>query len=115
MGGTVRKQVDIELTEDELLRQRARELGISEADLIREAIARVLHNPAAWRSGFTTWEEVKAEIEERRRMETAQKARGWTRDELYEERFERLSLILISWSMATTCVTLSNRHERLTS
>lgn len=91
MSRMVRKQVCIEPRQEELLKRRARELGVSEAALIRRGIDQVSRMPMALPPDRQAWEEEKAFIEQRRRMEVPQTGRGWTRDELYDERLERFS------------------------
>jgi len=87
----VRKQVYIEPRQDELLKQRARETGSSEAELIRRGIDAVTGDDAATSEQLRIWQEEKQWIQEHRRMHVAQTARGWTRDDLYEERITRLT------------------------
>ena len=45
MTRMVRKQIYIEAEQEQLLKQRARELGVSEAELIRRGIYKVGHVP----------------------------------------------------------------------
>ncbi|TAK35416.1 MAG: hypothetical protein EPO21_06050 [Chloroflexota bacterium] len=87
----VRKQVYIEPRQEELLKRRAKELGISEAELIRRGIDQIAHMPSALPPSMQAWEEEKAFIRERMRMRVPQTGRTWTRDELYDERLERFS------------------------
>jgi len=92
MSGMVRKQVYIEPRQEELLKRRARELGVSEAELIRRGIdqisrARALTIPASWEA----WEEAKALIRERMQLKVPQTGRTWRRDELYDDRLRQLA------------------------
>lgn len=91
MSRMVRKQVYIEPRQDELLKRRAKELGVTEAELIRRAIDQAMRVSAALPPDQQAWEEEKAFIEERMRMDVPQTGRTWTRDELYDERLERYS------------------------
>jgi hypothetical protein len=105
MSRMVRKQVYIEPRQDEMLKRRARELGVSEAELIRRAIEEASgapHDREAERlaaleelKGFMlrrrAWHEAKSFIEQRMGIVAPQTGRGWTRDELYEERLARYS------------------------
>jgi hypothetical protein len=84
----IRKQIYIEPAQEELLKQRARESGLSEAALIREYIDEGVRRPSA-AERKKAWEEALAVMEERAKMKVPQTGRTWTRDELYEERFER--------------------------
>ncbi len=90
MARMVRKQIYIEPEQDKLLKQRGKEAGLSEAALIREYIADGLQRPSE-AERKKAWEEAVAFMEERAKMKVPQTGRTWTRDELYEERFERYS------------------------
>ena len=91
MGRMIRKQVYIEPEQEELLKRRSKELGISEAALIRQAIdlldAAGGKSPAARQA----WEEPKRVIQERMQLRVPQTGRTWTREEIYEERLARYS------------------------
>ena len=87
MARMVRKQVYIEPEQERLLKDCAREMGISEAEVIRRGIIEV----AQRRSREKAWAEALGVMKERARMKVPQTGRTWTRDELYEERFERYS------------------------
>ena len=93
MGRMIRKQVYIEPEQEELLKRRSKELGVSEAALIRQAIDRLHLGAADGRSlpGRPAWEEAKRVIQERMKLRVPQTERGWTREELYEERLARYS------------------------
>ena len=91
MSRKVRKQVYIEAEQNALLKKRAKELGVSEAELIRRGIEQMCKTPIVLKSDLKVWEEEKAFIEERRQIQVPQTGRGWTRDELYDERLERYS------------------------
>lgn len=91
MTRMVRKQVYIEPRQEEFLKRRAREIGVSEAKLIRRGIDQVASAGGALPPDLQAWEEAKAFIAQHRRMEVPQTGRDWTRDELYEERLQRFS------------------------
>jgi hypothetical protein len=80
----IRKQVYIEERQDRLLKQRARQLGVTEAELIRDSIDRNLVTGASWRPNPAAWEALKRSFERRLRMKVPQVPRSWTRDELYD-------------------------------
>lgn len=90
MGRMVRKQVYIEPRQDQLLKRRARDLDVPEAELIRRGIDQIARAPMASHPDLGIWEEEKAFIREARQFEVPQTGRGWTRDELYEERLGRI-------------------------
>jgi hypothetical protein len=85
MARMIRKQVYIEPGQEDLLKRRSRELGVSEAALIRRGIDEVAHRSSSAAFDRTAWEEELAFMEERARMKVP-RPRSWTREELYEER-----------------------------
>ncbi len=91
MSRMVRKQIYIEPQQDELLKRRAKELGVSEAELIRRAIDQIDRAPMALPPNLQAWEEAKQFIQQRMRMIVPQTGRTWTREEIYDERFKRYS------------------------
>jgi hypothetical protein len=91
MARMIRKQVYIEPEQEDLLKRRSRELGVSEAALIRRGIDEVARRGPPGVFDKKAWEEELAFMEERARMKVPQTGRSWTRDELYEERLERFS------------------------
>ncbi len=91
MTRMVRKQVYIEPHQDALLKRKAKELGVSEAELIRRGIDQVCRTPITLRPDLEAWEEMKEFIRKYRMFDVPQTGRTWTRDELYDERLERYS------------------------
>lgn len=87
----IRKQVYIEKRQDRVLKRRAKELGVTEADLIRRGIdllgQRPLSEPLPRR--LEALAESERYIRAHRRLKVPQTGRGWTREELYEERLAR--------------------------
>ena len=90
MARTVRKQVYLEPRQEELLKRRARALRVTEAELIRRGIDQLVAAPSLPLDP-AAWEEAKAFIRQRRRLQVPQTGRDWTRDELYDERLRRLA------------------------
>lgn len=72
MSRMVRKQVYIEAEQDALLKKRAKELGVSEAELIRRGIEQVLQTPIVFSPDLKLWEEEKEFIEQRRQAQVTQ-------------------------------------------
>ena len=87
----VRKQVYIEPRHEELLRRKAAEWQVSEAEIIRHALDELPETPAPPRARRRAWEEIKEFIRKHRMMDVPQTGRQWTREELYEERLARYS------------------------
>jgi hypothetical protein len=85
----IRKQVYITAEQERKLKRRAKALGVTEAEVVRQGIE--LASSAAARFPFDrkAWQELKRDMEKRARMQVPQTGRSWTRDELYDERFER--------------------------
>ena len=91
MSRMVRKQVYIEVEQEQFLKRRAKELGISEAELIRHGVEQVVRLHLRLASDLDAWRQAKEFIQQRRRILVPQTGRDWTREELYDERLRRFS------------------------
>ena len=91
MARMIRKQLYIEPAQERVLKRRARELGVTEAELLRRSLDLVETGPLEGRPDPAAWRLEKEYIRRRRRIRVPAGERGWTRDELYEDRIERLS------------------------
>lgn len=91
MARMVRKQVYIEPEQDRLLKRRAKELGVTESDLIRRGIDQADRTHAGLPLDRAAWEAELTFLRKRARTKELGRTRGWTREELYRERLERLS------------------------
>lgn len=91
MSRMVRKQVYIEPAQEAMLKQRAKERGMSEAELIRDGIDHVLRAAIVVPRESAAWEEEKRFIRKRMKLTAPQTGRTWTREELYDERLQRIS------------------------
>lgn len=90
MARMVRKQVYIEERQDRILKRRARELGVTEAELIRDGIDQLEAGARALpTSRSRALAELRRHWKKRASIKVPQTGRGWTREELYEERFAR--------------------------
>jgi transposase-like protein len=89
MGRMVRKQVYIELEQDALLKKRARDLGVTESDLIRRGINQFGQSAVNWPLDRQSWQDELTFIRQRALVPALDRRRAWTREELYEERFRR--------------------------
>jgi len=85
MSRMVRKQVYIQPEQEKLLKRRARELGVSQSDVIRRGIEQVGRAGAGRPIDRAAWEEALRFIERRLAMKVPATGREWTRDELYED------------------------------
>jgi hypothetical protein len=87
----IRKQVYIESYQDQLLKKKSKSSGISEAELVREALEAHLYGGVAKGLDLSAWDEEKKFIEQliRQRKDSGRKAnenheRTWKREGLYE-------------------------------
>ena len=80
----IRKQVYIEPHQEHLLKARARQLGVTEAELIRRSLEQGLTGGAPRRPNPSAWRALMRFFRRRMRMDARQRARRWTRAELYD-------------------------------
>jgi len=89
MGQMIRKQIYIEAFQDESIKEKARMLGITEAEVIRRAIdAQVKVLPSLIRD-LNAWEREKEFILRRMSGTPSSRRRRFRREEIYEERLSR--------------------------
>lgn len=84
MAEMIRKQVYIEPRQEQRLKSLARDLRVSEAELIRQGIDRGLERLAALRPDPAAWQEAERYILTRMRKGSVKAQRRWTRGELYD-------------------------------
>ena len=89
MSTRVRKQIYIEPDQEAALKRITEERQLSEAEIIRQALALWLAEDQRALQAQALWEEEKAFIEALLAQEPATGGRAWTRAELYEERLNR--------------------------
>lgn len=89
MGQMIRKQVYIEALQNEIIKQRARMLGITEAEVIRRAIDRQVDVFPSHIRDLSAWEREKEFISRRMSGAPVSKRRRFRREEIYEERLTR--------------------------
>jgi hypothetical protein len=87
----VRKQVYITPEQNRLLQRRAKTLGVPEAEVVRQSIELASTTGISLPFDGKAWQEEMKFIRKRMRMQVPQTGRAWTREELYDERFERYS------------------------
>ena len=92
MKHMVRKQIYVQKNQEERLKRAAQALGIPEAEIIRRALENELK-----RVGYRLSYDAdamkrlhKAMLAQDKKPPVAQKKRDWMREELYEERMNRL-------------------------
>jgi hypothetical protein len=87
MSQMVGKQVYTAPEQAQLLKQRAKDLGISGADLIHRCIDQLAQGSAALPLDSKAWQGEIAYVHERARTKkTRGKQRTWTCEDLYDER-----------------------------
>ena len=86
MSQLVRKQVYIEPHHEAFLKRASAETGLSEAEIIRQAIDLWQEHVAERRRAREVWVSERAFIESLIAQGPAPGGRAWTRDEVYEER-----------------------------
>ena len=84
MAEMIRKQVYIEPRQDRRLKMLAKDLGVTEAELIRQGIDRGLSPMPTSRPDPEAWKEALRFIQARRRKGVPKGKRRWTREELYD-------------------------------
>ncbi len=80
----VRKQIYIETDQEGLLKRLSQETGISEAEIVRQAIDHHTRGLRLLRHGLGAWEEERAFILQRMAQGAVSGQRTWQRDDLHE-------------------------------
>lgn len=83
MPEMIRKQVYIEARQEQLLKTLAKELHVTEAELIRRGIDRGLDRMAGVHLDPAAWDEAERYILARKRRGAVKGKRRWTREDLY--------------------------------
>ena len=84
MATKIRKQVYIEPHQEDILKRLARETGLSEAEVIRQAIDRHTQTFRLPRPDLNAWEKERAFIMHLMQQGPVPGQRTWQREELYE-------------------------------
>lgn len=84
MSDLVRKQFYINKYHDALLKERAKELGTTEAELVRQAIEGQLGKLRFPRRTLSIWQEESKFIQEFMSGRPVTGRRTWNRDDLYD-------------------------------
>lgn len=92
MAQMLRKQIYIEKRQQTLLKRLAKKRGVSEAEVIRQAIEReASDSPArALPLDHDAWEQALAFMKARRKLGVQGPPYRWRREDAYEERLSRL-------------------------
>ena len=85
----IRQQLYIEPRQEAVLKSLTQKLGLSETELIRQAIDRLMSSAPAGLRDIDAWEREKAFIAERMAAGSILGAREWDREAGYEDRLAR--------------------------
>lgn len=92
MARMVRKQVYLESEQNALIKRRAAAEQVTEAEIIRRCIGQGGPAPEPRFPDRAAWYDLMTFLQERaNRLPPTGGTRGWTRDDLYEDRLERFS------------------------
>ena len=86
MSDLVRKQIYITRAQENLLKQKAAQLGVSEAEIVREALDNRTCNINFPRRSAEKWREEACFARDRVAMCGARGNRNWKRDSLYDRK-----------------------------
>ncbi len=89
MSRMIRKQIYIESRQQAALKQQARTLGTTEAEVIRQAIDRQMTVVRLGARDLRAWEREKAFVHKRMAKGSISGGRRWKREDAYEERLMR--------------------------
>ena len=93
MAGMVRKQIYIEERHERLLKRISKARGVSEAELIRQAIERetIGGKPLPLSPDQGAWDEILRFVEDRKSLRSRGRPYRWNRLDAYEEREKRVT------------------------
>lgn len=84
MASKVRKQIYIDPDQESTLKQLAKDTGISEAEIIRQAIDRYANQLQAPRRDLSAWERQRLRIQQLIDLGPVPGGRTWRREDLYD-------------------------------
>jgi cell division FtsZ-interacting protein ZapD len=80
----IRKQIYLETRQERLVKKVAHQVGISEAEVIRQAIDQHLGSVTSAQPNFAAWEQEKRFINQVKQRPSMPGERHWQRNGLYE-------------------------------
>lgn len=93
MGTKIRKQIYIDSAHEVILKQLSVDMGVSEAEIIRQAVEQYSLAIKPRRRNIKAWEKEKAFIQQLIEQNSAQdsvsRERTWNREELYDRKILR--------------------------
>jgi len=85
MSDLIRKQLYITKSQDNMLKIKAKEMGLTEAEIVREALDKAANMVEYPRNSVERWQEELSFINERiAARNISQKERTWKREDLYD-------------------------------
>ena len=84
MERMVRKQLYITSEQESKLKQKSSETGVSEGEIVREALSRYLDSSVPKKQELANWEEELAFIKSIHEQGPVPGSRTWRRDDLYD-------------------------------
>lgn len=85
MSDLIRKQLYITRSQEKMLKIKAKEMGLTEAEIVREAIDKAAYRVEYPRNSVEKWQEELSFINERiANRQVDQKKRTWKRKDLYD-------------------------------
>jgi len=85
LSDLVRKQLYITRTQENLLKKKAFEMGVTEAEIVREALDSQIYKIEYPKKSLEKWQDevefISSRISERQKT---QKERGWKREDLHD-------------------------------
>jgi hypothetical protein len=84
METKIRKQIYLDPLQNELLKQTSQRLGVSEAEIIRQAIVAQTWRLRATRKSLAAWNNERQFLQNLLDQGRATGSRTWKREELYE-------------------------------
>ena len=89
MSQMIRKQVYIATRQEHLLKRLAKELGVTEADLIRQGLDQILQAGVTFTPNPEAWERERAFIKQWAQKGKVKGKRTWRREDLYDRPLSR--------------------------
>ncbi len=85
MSDLIRKQLYITKSQEYILKLKAKEMGVTEAEIVREALDKAAYRIEYPRNSMEKWQEELSFINEQTvGRQTGQKERTWKREDLYD-------------------------------
>ncbi len=84
MSTKVRKQIYIDTEQEAVLKHLAKDTGISEAEIVRQAITRYAQSLQYPQRDLSAWQRLRSRIEQSIEQGPIPGKRTWRREDLYE-------------------------------